>query len=87
MDKNKKDMPVSDNVVISPDDVQRLIDQRVAYLVGKEKEETKRIKLEAKANDGKKRVETCAAKLAVMDKVISWARNIWKNPKSLLRHI
>lgn len=87
MDKNKKDMPVSDNAVFSPDDVQRLIDQRVAYLVGKEKEKTKRIKLEIKANDGKKRVETFAAKLAVMDKVISWARNIWKNSKRLLRHI
>lgn len=54
MDKNKKDMPVSDNAVILPDDVQRLIDQRVAYLVGKKKRRPKELSWKPKRMMGRK---------------------------------
>lgn len=48
MEKNGNEVPASENATIPTDDVQLLIDRRMAYLIDKEKEDAITMKSDAK---------------------------------------
>lgn len=48
MEKNENEVPASEHASIPTDDVQLLIDRRMAYLIDKEKEEAMKMKSDAK---------------------------------------
>lgn len=79
MKKKENNIPTSDHAAIPSDNVQFLIDRRIAYLIEKEKEEVRRIKSETKENEEKKDIAAHTAKPSVKNTVARKARNILAN--------
>ena len=79
MKKSGNDMSNPDHAAISSNDVQLLIENRIAYLIDKEKEESQRNNPETKEKDMKKDVEGDKTNLSAKNMIVKRAKNILAN--------